>query len=318
MFLWLRVLTAVVFFCAAWRCSGAWACESCVIPQLGRDTRTVNQENKDGRWFVKYLFEQQDWEKISAGDAHSLHHQGHHVHVKTTEDFHHLSLGQAFSERVHLLLNIPYVVRRSLEIHSHARLGKEETSSGLGDGILTIEYALEGNCPLPVSVFSGIKFPSGKQSERNSGGDKFEPELQPGTGSFDYIFGVIGRKADDRSSLVINGVYVLKTEGGQQYTFGDLFSSSVLYSRALNPQARILKTDVGLDVNAQYEQKHADQGHAVKDSGGVTLLAGPVISCRLRPDTLLTGAISFPVYQDLGGVHQELDYVWTASAKVNW
>ena len=70
-----------------------FACEACTISNLGRHQGTVVSESRDKKWFFKYLFEQQAWETIPAEEAHELHHEGHDVHDKTREDFHHFIFG---------------------------------------------------------------------------------------------------------------------------------------------------------------------------------------------------------------------------------
>ena len=67
-----------------------------------------------------------------------------------------------------------------------------------------------------------------------------------------------------------NAVYVLKTEGAQNYRFGDVLSTSVVADYLINPQSTN-KTRFGLDANLQYEQRYNDDGEIIKDSGGVTL-----------------------------------------------
>jgi hypothetical protein len=80
----------------------------------------------------------------------------------------------------------------------------------------------------------------------------------------------------------------------------------------------MFNTKVGIDANLQYEQKQKDNGSKVSDSGGTTILLGPALNIGVTQDIAIFSSVMFPVYQNLGGVHQELDYTWTLGAKLNW
>jgi hypothetical protein len=152
----------------------------------------------------------------------------------------------------------------------------------------------------------------------NYAGDKFELELQPGTGSFDYVAGGVYKQQINRVDLLANMVYVLKTEGARDFEFGDLFSTSLFVDYLLNPESKMFNTKIGIDANLQYEQKQKHNGGKVSDSGGTTFLLGPALNIGATENITMFSSIMFPVYQDLGGVHQKLDYAWTVGGKLSW
>ena len=288
-----------------------FACESCTIPNLGRDRGTVTTESKNKKWFFKYLFEQQKWEKLDIQAAHELHEEGHDIHVKTTQDFHHFSLGGHLTEEFTVFTEIPYVIRRSKEVEDGTILGFNQESEGWGDLFLFGDYAFFKEEEKTASFVGGVKFPTGSTDEVNSVGDKFGLELQPGTGSFDYVVGGVYKQQMDRIDLLANAVYVFKTEGARDFEFGDIFSTSIFVDYLLNPESKMFNTKIGIDVNLQYEQKQRHNGSKVPDSGGTILLLGPALNIGATEDITMLSSIMFPVYQDLGGVHQELDFTWT-------
>jgi hypothetical protein len=312
------VLFIIVFFFLAFLVASkeVSACEACTIPNLGRHEGITVSESKDKKWFFKYLYEQQDWDEIPASEAHELHEDGHHIHDKTKEEFHHFSLGGKLTDQLTVYTDIPYVIRNSIEIEDHDRLGANEKSEGIGDLNVIGDYRFFQDDQSSAGFVGGVKFPTGETDEKNSAGTRFEPELQPGTGSYDYILGGIYQYQKDRFKFLGNLAYVFKTEGDQDYEFGDLLSSSLFFDYLINPNSRSFKTEIGLNANFQHEQKHEDHGSSVKDSGGTTFLLGPLVSIEAMPNTSLFGSILFPVHQDLGGVHQELDYTWTAGGKL--
>lgn len=288
------------------------------IPNLGRNRGTVTTERKDKKWFFKFLFEQQKWEKLDLQEAHELHEDGHDIHAKTTQDFHHFSLGNRLAENFTVFTEIPYIIRRSKEVEDDTILGSNQKSEGWGDLFLFGDYAFFKEENKSGSFVGGIKFPTGSTDEVNSAGDKFELELQPGTGSFDYVAGGIYKQQMNRVDLLANMVYVFKTEGARNFEFGDLFSTSLFVDYLLNPESKMFNTKVGIDANFQYEQKQRKNGSKVSDSGGTTLLLGPALNIRATQDIAIFLSFMFPVYQNLGGVHQELDYTWTAGGKITW
>lgn len=293
----------------------ALACESCTIPRMGREIETQGAQKP---WFVDVTFEQQNWDERPAEVAHELHEEGHHIHNKTHEEFYHFTLGATPQESLTLLAELPYVVRHSTEIEDHDRLGEKEESQGVGDLSVFALYQFLRQNKNYLGVLGGIKFPTGQTEEENSQGVLFEPELQPGTGSYDYPVGLIYQVDANPFILRGNAIYVLKTEGDQEFAFGDLFSTSLFLDYQLLPEWKGVEMKTGLDLNFQHEQKQIEEGEKVSDSGGSTLLLGPTLSIQAGEQVSVFTNLLFPVYQNLGGEHQELDFVWTGGAKVRW
>lgn len=295
----------------------ARACESCTIPRIGREAE-FEKDNLKKPWFFDFTFEQQQWDERPAREAHELHDKGHHVHNKTHEEFYHFTLGVNAWENVTLLAEIPYVVRGSIEIEDHDRLGKKEKSEGIGDLNLLLIYRFLKRGENSLGAVGGVKFPTGETKEKNSRNVRFEPELQPGTGSYDTPLGVVYQLKVNSFVFRGNVIYVIKTKGDQNFEFGDLFSMSLFLDYIVNPGSNAFETKIGLDLNFQHEKKQTNRGREEADSGGTTLFVGPALTVKANDNVLVFGNFLFPIYQNLGGVHQELDFVWTAGAKVTW
>jgi hypothetical protein len=293
----------------------AAACDTCACT-LARCNIKAGEERKE--WFLDLTVEQQNWDKMDARGAHNLHHEGHHVHNKTHEEFYHFTLGVNPVEDVTLLTQLPYVTRESIEIHDHARLGAKEQSEGIGDLSITGVYRWFKNAQDFLGPVLGIKIPTGGTRETNSTGVRFEPELQPGSGSTDYKMGAAFQKEMSWATLHGNVLYTVKTKGAQDFEFGDAFSSYLFLDRSVGPKDGYFHTKVGLDMNLQIEEKQTDDGVEMADSGGVTLLLGPALNVKAGDAVSIFGNFLMPVYQDLGGLHQELDFVWNAGAKIAW
>jgi hypothetical protein len=267
---------------------------------------------------VDFTFEQQNWDEIPANKAHELHHEGHHVHDKTEEEFYHFGAGSHLNDRTTLFLQIPYVVRGSLEIHEHETLGQEEHSEGLGDLKFTGIYRFLKENENFLGAVAGVKFPTGETEEKNSHGELFEPELQPGTGSFDTIVGAAFGYEFGPFSIRGNSLYIFKTEGDQDFEFGDLFTSYIFVNYLLNPHSERLKIKPGVDMNLQIEDKQEEVGVEFDDSGGTTLFMGPALTVEINDHVKLLGNVLLPVYQNLGGRHQEVDFIWNLGIRILW
>lgn len=292
------------------------SCGSCVIPQLGKDDALIKSESRDKKWFFEYLFEQKNWDEMDAQAAHELHDDGFHLHDKTTEDSRHFKFGGHLTGDVTVFAEIPYVVRRSLEIEEHDILGSKQKSEGMGDLHLMGDYRFWKDDKQSLSAVGGIKFPTGQTEEKNSIGTLFEPELQPGTGSYDYILGGIYKVQNSRMSFTGNLVYVFNNEGDHDFEFGDVLTTSFYADYLMNPGSEHFKTRVGADLVYQLARKQKDDGEKVSDSGGQTVLLGPVIKVDVNTHVAFFSSVLFPVSQNWGGVHQELDFEWTVGGKL--
>ncbi len=293
----------------------ASACESCScsLSRAGADPMYLSDKT-----FFDFTQEGVNWNTQSAQDAHRQHHEGHHVHNKTHEEFYHFSLGTNVTEDVTLLAELPYIVRSSTEVDSHATLGKHETSQGLGDGKLSAIWRFWREHGNFLGALIGVKLPTGSTGELTSQGILFEPELQPGSGSADGTAGAVFQW--DPGPFMVHGnvAYTFRTEGAQDFEHGDLFSSYVSFERCLNPGSKDGRVTLGADMNLQIEQKQTHDGFEIADSGGTTVLLGPSLKIQANDHVAVLANFLLPVDQELGGVHQELDFVWNASIKISW
>ena len=69
---------------------------------------------------------------------------------------------------------------------------------------------------------------------------------------------------------------------------------------------------------SQSSRLQGEAGEEIEDSGGTTLFIGPALMVDINNHISIVGNILFPAYQDLGGLHQELDYLWNVGLKISW
>ncbi|GEM_PF-1114640 len=301
-----------------------FACDSCMCT-LARVNHEGKLSDTAKPLFFDFTFEQQVWHKRDVHLARELGEQGHDTHNKTTEEFYHFGIGANLGERFSLLAELPYIVRHDLNVNpldpdnpsAVDHLGESRTSQGFGDLNVTGIAKLLKKGNNFIGPLAGIKFPTGVTSNKTMG-EKFEPEMQPGSGSFDPSMGTAFAYQVGQVAFHGNVIYVIRTKGAQDFQFGNLFSTYVFADYLLNPQSKYLSTRVGFDTTLQNEQKQKSREGNVADSGGTTWLLGPEFSVRGNSYVSIFGNFLFPILQDLGGVHQHLRFIWNAGVKISF
>jgi len=301
------------------------ACDSC-----GCSLARINSEGKltqtEKPIFFDFTFEQQVWHKRDTQLARELGKKGHDTHDKTTEEFYHFGFGANFLKRFSVFAELPYIVRHDLNVEplddsdpaAVDHLGERRTSQGFGDLSLTSIFKLLKNGNNFIGPLAGIKFPTGVTNNKTPQGDKFEPEMQPGSGSFDPSVGTAFAYQVWRIAVHGNAIYTIRTRGGQDFRFGNLFSTYVFVDYLLNPKSKYFQSKVGIDATLQNEQKQKSRKGRVADSGGTTMLLGPEFSIRGNDYISIFGNFLFPAIQNLGGVHQHVQFVWNAGVKISF
>jgi len=290
----------------------AIACDLCTLCGCGGTTSAVNPAAADSpsknKFTLGYKLEYQNWESVDVQKAHQLHEEGRDAHARKSDIANNVFLGYGITDAFSVSIQVPFVVRDFKEVHNEALLGEDQTSTGLGDSILLGKYKFYDKQFGLAGIF-GFKLPTGATNERNSSGERYEPELQPGTGSLDYIFGLSANKRINHWLLLdSNCLYHLRTEGEQDYEFGDMVRATAsatfnIISGDNKPTFNFIS-----EMISQFADKDEHAGETVYDSGGTTLFFAPGISSRITEQLNATLSAPIPFYQALGGQHQELDF----------
>lgn len=291
------------------------ACGSCALPNLDSDAKSDVHTNGHV-WSFETSVESRNWDVIPAEAAHGLHDEGHHVHDKTHEETVHLGLTIHPSERITFYADLPYAERHFLEVHEHDALGEKRVSEGFGDlqTIITAKLFLARNAS--AGLIGGVKWPTGRTSEKDDNGDLFEAELQPGSGSYDFPTGVFFQRTTGAWEWEGTLVYLWKSEGTQDFRAGDTLEMALSAGHSWETKGGSVA--LGAEGVFEYEQKDEENGAQVEDSGGTAFLIGPSVSVMFPNCVELFAKILLPAYQDPGGVHQKVDFEWEAGARLNW
>src|SRR5947208_861347 len=112
-------------------------------------------------------------------------------------------------------------------------INRRGNSAGFGDVTMLGQYRFHNNAQTGTSaaVLFGFKAPTGSTSQRDNFGQLFEAEFQPGSGSWDGLFGAAFTKRTGRWSFDVSGLYYLISTGTQNTNLGDrfLFGTAVSY-----------------------------------------------------------------------------------------
>lgn len=248
-------------------------------------------------------------------------------------------------------VRLPHVKRKNIREghHEHEEEHEEEVehveiesrgdSSGIGDLTLMGQYRFLNNrrSGTEAALLLGVKAPTGKTSEIDANGEIFEAEFQPGSGSWDGLFGVAVSQRLGAISLHASGLYTLVTEGTQNTDLGDRFHYGVAVSyrigstpaqapmyagahkhgshthaegsaaHAHQEETRALAVDLILELNGEWSAKQDIAGTKDDNSGGHTLYISPGI--RLTHDRISAFAsVGIPVVNDLNGFQSEPDW----------
>ena len=291
---------------------GIYACDLCSLGGFGGTTGAINpisaESPKKNKYTLGYILEYQDWEAVSITKAHELHEEGRDAHARKNDISNSIFLGYGITDTLSISLQVPYVERSSREVHEEAFLGEKQNSTGLGDSILLGKYKFYDKQFGLAGIF-GLKLPTGNTNERNMAGERFEPELQPGTGSLDYMAGISANKKINHL-IILDGtvLYHLKTKGDQDYEFGDIIRTTAgatfhVIDRDKKPTLNLLS-----EVITQFANKDEQDGKTIRDSGGTTIFFAPGISSHVTEQLKTTLSVPVPIFQALGGEHQELDF----------
>jgi hypothetical protein len=285
-------------------------------PTVNSPTATTLGKN---RFSAGFTFDYFRYDTIPAETAHELHEEGRDIHGKNHEEFYNLYLGYGLLHDLDLYLIAPIVSKAVIQIEDHDHLGRGERSAGFGDMRLLGKLRFWKKF-VEIAAIAGVKFPTGETSNKDQSGEKFETEQQPGSGSWDGEFGVTAsRSFFERLSLSTSFQYTLKGEGAQERKLGDVFRYNVATSLALRKLGAYPNFHLVLELNHEWALRdHSRTERRVFDSGGTTIFLTPGVVMDFHRHLTAFWGFPLPVYQNLGGEHEELKFEMLAGVSLNF
>lgn len=277
---------------------------------------------------------------------------GQHVHAHSLDRILAPSVVLAYGIMSDLTVSVrlPFVKRQDIRAghHSHVHgvgavneVEERGDTSGIGDLTVLNQYRFLNNrsTGTEATLLFGFKAPTGKTNEVDAHGELFEAEFQPGSGSWDGLFGLAFSHSFGIVGLHASGLYSLVSEGIQDTDLGDRFHYGIGISYRLagmpsdgpmklgghrhgshthaagtaphahdEPRSSSgLAVDLVLELNGEWSAKQESAGEKDPNSGGHTLYLSPGV--RLSGNNMSAFvSVGVPVVNDLNGFQAEPDW----------
>ncbi|MGB3152859.1 MAG: hypothetical protein WBB27_19545 [Maribacter sp.] len=219
-----------------------------------------------------------------------------------------LSLGYAFTDRISIESLLTWV-NQSRTITQFGNESLTETS-GIGDGIFLIKYALT-NVLGKNSIMSfggGIKLPFGRSDLLTDQGIQLTADLQPGSGALDYVaLFSTSKNLVFRPSATISGSATFRftgvnkdyLNGAATYEFGDEVQLNVGYTDQLIFFNTIFSP--GLIIKYRKAQIDRIDNSNLPNTGGEWIFVRPELFVYISPSISLFSRLEIPIYSYVDG-----------------
>lgn len=229
------------------------------------------------------------------------------------------------TDNLSLGLRVPWTLR------SNVRSPNEEGSSvdklgdanGFGDTSLFGQYRFyhsDDNLN-HASVITGLKLPTGATGVYAKTGDTFEAHHQPGSGSWDPMFGLAFTRGMGQFSFDSSFMYTVTTPGmhdgdGNRVDLGDIFNYNFALSYALGALAKSglqassnnAAWTLVLELNGEMREKQRAGGLNDPNSGGNTLYISPGIRYAGGHNWNTALSVGAPIVTDYNGYQTPPEY----------
>lgn len=216
---------------------------------------------------------------------------------------------------------LPYLDKR-LDVNA---AGQRVTRSDEGIGDLTVigRYtAYTSDAPgrtFRVAPFLGVKAPTGEDDARDGLG-RLPPTVQLGTGSWDFLGGVVATYQTLAYQVDAQLAYRANREANG-FRFGNVSGADVslqyrLWPRELGSGVPAFLYGV-LEANLVHAEENRVGGISDPNSGGTTLFLSPGVQ-YVTKKWILEGGVQIPVVQNLNGTALKNDYIINAGFRINF
>ncbi len=208
---------------------------------------------------------------------------------------------------------LPIVIQRRTTI------SEDESASGLGDLTLMGQYSSSFSDNNNLKIGLGIKLPTGDQYITNVQGINLSPDMQSGSGSFDFLGrvslvsqNVLTTNLTNQTSLSFRYNTTNEHFGdpsgqlGRAFKFGDELTLTSMFSYLIVAQNWFLLPDLGLQL--RYATPNEEQHFAAPNSGGYWI--GVPLGMQFQPNEK-TGMRIYgfvPIKQYLKGIQITTNY----------
>ena len=264
---------------------------------------------------------------------------GKHIHAHNTDYNLNASLGAAYGVTHELTISaeLPYVRRDHLREGSHDHVGGQTINeveqlgnvSGIGDLNLLAKYRLTHGEGSGFALIGGLKIPTGSTHRRSNDGERLETEHQPGTGSWDPIFGAAFGTKLGAFGLSASALYQLSTMGAQHTELGDRLQGGIALSHRFGVEehhheaslnhhhgdeldehhdAPHSNWDAFLDLTGEWEGRQKIGDEVEEASGGTVVWLAPGARYNSARGFSFGASFGVPLWQHIRQSHPNNDY----------
>jgi hypothetical protein len=243
------------------------------------------------------------------------------------------SLGVAYGITHHLTVaaELPFVRRDDLREGAVSEVERLGNVSGIGDVNILAKYRLTDDEGVGFALIGGLKLPTGSTHHHSDDGERLETEHQPGTGSWDPLFGASAGTKLGYLRLTVSALYQLSTKGAQDTQLGDRLQGGLALSHHFggaehhhsegnhnhhhgdeldeHPEGPVPSSwDAFVELGGEWEGRQKIGGVTEQASGGRWLYVAPGARFNFASNWSAGAAIAVPVWQDIRASHPDNRY----------
>lgn len=247
-----------------------------------------------------------------------------HVHAHSVDWILNTSVGVSYGlgDDLNLSLRIPQIHRENVRAGAHAHGGgvvngvdDKGDSSGTGDISVLGKYRFWHHDVHQAAFLFGAKAPTGRTNVQHEG-ERLDAEHQPGSGSWDGLFGFAAGSKAGPVSFDTNVLYSLVSEGARDTDLGDRLAYNLAVSYRVGGAGhdhgdtveQHQAWDLVLELNGEWMNEQEVAGEKAENSGGNVIFLSPGL--RYAPDENWSAQVStgLPVASNPEKGHTETDY----------
>ncbi|MCI0605318.1 hypothetical protein L0156_20230 [bacterium] len=294
----------------------------------------------EGEWSFSSRLEYLNLKTFTDEELIEFAEEDQHVHSTSSVLTPFFNGAYGVTDNFSLSFRIPYVARnniREAEIEDH---GHEEPlegtghgeeaeihggdARGIGDALVFGQYRFinTDESALQLALLAGVKFSTGSKSEKDSEGNIFETEHQPGSGSTDVLLGFAFTRKLSRTSVDSNVLYTATTKGSQETELGDLFHYNVGFSYRWKGNQKHnhdhteheheshphFVWDLILELNGEWQQAHKIAGVEDPNTGGNLVYVSPGMRIGMSGQWSVYFSVGIPIVNDPNGIQHETSF----------
>ena len=206
--------------------------------------------------------------------------------------------------------------------------------AGIADLNVLAKYRLTEGEGAEFSLIGGIKVPTESTHKRSDEGERLETEHQPGTGSWDPIFGAAASKDFSAVQIAASALYQISTKGAQHTRLGNRLQGGIALSHRFGEAAHEhveghnhhhgdeldeheepahSTWNAFVEIGGEWEGRQKVDGEIEDESGGKWAYVAPGLRFTAASGWTAAAAVALPFWQDIRESHPDNRYRVTVS-----